>query len=299
MQKATTGDEKFIMNAPVDLPDDFPIYCSGISLKKYMPITHLHIHNCLEIGYCHEGSGIYMIGNKVLPFSAGDVTFISSSELHYSANTPGTVSKWSWILLDPARLLLSVIESDDEIAYRKIAHFSGDSFLNVFDHVEHDELSSIARRIALELNHKEVGYRTTVRCLVYEFIIRLHRLYPYRKVGSNEQEKTALQRISPSLEYIGANYMEKIPVTALSELCHVCVVQYRRLFLRAMGIMPYEYISQVRIQLAKQLLRVTDEPILSIAMQVGFPTLSSFNRQFKRRTGVSPREWIKRRDYID
>lgn len=61
-----------------------------------------------------------------------------------------------------------------------------------------------------------------------------------------------------------------------------------------MNMSPLEYINLVRVQTACDLLKRTDEPITTIAGKCGFTTLSTFNRNFKQITGVSPSQWRKR-----
>lgn len=55
------------------------------------------------------------------------------------------------------------------------------------------------------------------------------------------------------------------------------------------GMGPQQYIIHVRLSMAEHLLRTTEKPILDIAGEVGFHSLSSFNRLFLRAYGCSPR----------
>jgi AraC-like DNA-binding protein len=56
----------------------------------------------------------------------------------------------------------------------------------------------------------------------------------------------------------------------------------------------YEYLTQVRIQKAKDLLAYTDYPVSRVAADVGFPDASNFSKRFKQRTGVLPLEYRNR-----
>ena len=51
------------------------------------------------------------------------------------------------------------------------------------------------------------------------------------------------------------------------------------------------YLNDHRLNLAAELLRITDATVLDIAGRVGFDNLSYFNRLFKRRYGMTPREY--------
>jgi AraC-like ligand binding domain len=76
---------------PIELSAAFPIRVSPEHTKTDAPIRFLHVHDCLEMGYCHEGSGILMADEKVLSFRGGDMTFIKHTEVHFSASATGFV----------------------------------------------------------------------------------------------------------------------------------------------------------------------------------------------------------------
>ena len=70
---------------------------------------------------------------------------------------------------------------------------------------------------------------------------------------------------------------------------------FRRCFKNETGTTPLEYITALRINRAKKLLRATPyQPIDSIATGCGFSDEFYFSRVFKKQTGVSPREYRKR-----
>lgn len=64
-----------------------------------------------------------------------------------------------------------------------------------------------------------------------------------------------------------------------------------RYFRGAVGIPFYAYVQSVKMDRACYLLLNTKDSVLSIAMQCGFPTLSSFNRTFRTLLGTTPREY--------
>src|ERR1700742_1607573 len=80
--------------APIALPDDFPLVDQGHFAQGDAPITFLHGHDCLELGYCYEGAGVFVIGEKLLPFRGGDVSVIPPAEFHLARSMAGTRSKW-------------------------------------------------------------------------------------------------------------------------------------------------------------------------------------------------------------
>jgi AraC-like DNA-binding protein len=67
-----------------------------------------------------------------------------------------------------------------------------------------------------------------------------------------------------------------------------------RYFTRIVGIPFYAYVQSVKVDRACYLLMNTADSILSIAIQCGFTTLSSFNRTFRLTKGMTPREYRQR-----
>ena len=88
--------------------------------------------------------------------------------------------------------------------------------------------------------------------------------------------------------------MEPLKVEDLAKWCHISETHFRRVFSTYMHMGPLEYINLVRVQTACNYLKNTDESMTDIAGKCGFMTLSTFNRNFKQVTGVSPSEWRRR-----
>lgn len=85
--------------------------------------------------------------------------------------------------------------------------------------------------------------------------------------------------------------MENFTIGDLAEACSMSQSHFRRVFHELMGIGPLEHLNHTRITKACTLLRMTDESILTVGEQVGFRSMSSFNRHFAEAMGCSPSEW--------
>src|SRR5579862_5299786 len=88
---------------PWNLDERFPFHVCDYTHRRRQP-GPFHIHNVLEIGWCHSGEGVFMVEDKAYAFKAGDVYVISSYEAHFAA-PGGSPSEWSFVFLDPPRLL--------------------------------------------------------------------------------------------------------------------------------------------------------------------------------------------------
>ena len=77
----------------------------------------------------------------------------------------------------------------------------------------------------------------------------------------------------------------------ISESAHVSKSECLRCFKVSMQTTPLKYLTEYRLQKAAELLTTTDEPIGTIAMNVGFKQSSHFGKCFKEKTGYSPRRY--------
>lgn len=103
--------------------------------------------------------------------------------------------------------------------------------------------------------------------------------------------KEALRKIWPTIEYIDNNYNKELTLEKLAATLHMSGEYFCRVFKKATGITPTEYIHYVRIWKAENLLTTTHATILEISMEVGFTSVSYFNRVFKKRKGSTPTEY--------
>ncbi|MBC8008545.1 MAG: helix-turn-helix transcriptional regulator [Burkholderiales bacterium] len=270
---------------PIVLEREFPIVVWPDYHKDDAPIRTLHVHDCLEIGYCQEGSGLWMIGEKLFNHEAGDVTFINHTEVHFAQSAAGTESVWTWILLDPVRLVPgSAMELMDPTP------LAGMDFKNLFSEREHPALVAAVRRLIAEHQEKGEHWREAVRALVCEIMILVRRTAGGKAAASPRNE---YDRLAPALQMMARDYGEPLRVDALAKRCGLSEPHFRRLFVATMGRSPMDYLNNLRLHMAAAQLRTSSRSVLEVSLAAGFGTLSSFNRLFRRKFEQSPREWRK------
>jgi len=266
----------------ITLPSDFPI-TAGEHSPSIKPVSLVHRHNCLELGYCHKGSGIFMIDDKIIPFFAGDVSVITEYEFHIAQSVP-TLQAWTFISLNPTELLYPCKSIG-------IEHFSGWKFPNILTQHKHGGIIALVREIISELEFKQPNYQDAVKGIAMAIMCKLHRIGSKVNRNDNLHVNKIFERIAPAINYIHANYMKAIRISKLAKFCHLSEPHFRRLFVSATGKSPQEYLTHLRISLAGILLKDGDRQILDIALLVGYPSLSGFNRHFRRIMDCSPRNW--------
>ncbi|MBR6956058.1 MAG: PocR ligand-binding domain-containing protein [Firmicutes bacterium] len=97
--------------------------------------------------------------------------------------------------------------------------------------------------------------------------------------------------IARSLRYIKSNYTRKIKLTDISSELHVNPTYFSALFSQEMGRPFTDYILELRIGKAKDLLRNTNMDIVDISGASGFENQSYFTKIFRKRTGQTPRQY--------
>lgn len=93
------------------------------------------------------------------------------------------------------------------------------------------------------------------------------------------------------LEYCTGHFAEPISLKSIADALSVSQSSVSKVFSQQLHYSFREYINDLRIELAKTLLRETDQPITDVMFSCGFTNQSSFNRVFRSVCGCSPREY--------
>ncbi len=256
---------------------------------------HLHFHNYMEFGYCHDGSGTLRIRTDDLSFQTDDFTFIARNIPHTTWSSSGSKSKWSYVYADLTALFDAFAPAS---AYPISQMIDTINTTGLLHKKEYPVIAFYMDRIIDELTRERTHYQLSVRSLFLALLIELYRYC--LETGINSVRKSSVSQdqnhtlaIVPALEYIKSNYMNQFSMESLADLCGLSPTHFRRVFNNTMGGSPLEYLNSVRITRACQLLRSTEDSILNISESVGFHSISSFNRHFDHLVNMSPRQYRK------
>lgn len=98
-------------------------------------------------------------------------------------------------------------------------------------------------------------------------------------------------RLERAIDFIGSQYDEPLTLAQIASVAGLSRMHFAALFRRAMGVRPHEYLLRCRIERAQEMLLRGENPLVAIALAVGFQTQSHFTSVFKRLTGKPPRAW--------
>ena len=104
--------------------------------------------------------------------------------------------------------------------------------------------------------------------------------------------------IRPALVIIHRDDGQKLSCADLADACHLSETHVRRSFKSITALSPLEYLNHFRIRKSCILLFERMYSIHEIALLSGFPTLSSYNRNFQKVLGLSPTQWMKQQAHL-
>lgn len=99
--------------------------------------------------------------------------------------------------------------------------------------------------------------------------------------------------VNDSVKYMAENYKNKLTLSILAENAELSVSHYSAIFRAVTGRSPIDYLIQLRIFKAKQLLN-DGFSVTRTAEESGFADIYYFSNMFKKSEGISPTEYIKR-----
>ncbi len=281
-----------------DLPVNDPVI--GL-LGNSWRITHvenpsLHFHNCLEIGYYTEGTFDFYLRDERISVTAPAVIIAPANAPHISNPPKGTEYRGKWIYLDP-ELLCGHLPTNLLLDLSR-AQYHASAADCVFRQDEYPQVYELLHLIIGEMEAKAANSQMIVRELLTAFLLLLMRLRPCPSPKTRTEDKNIVS-LRPAVAAISQHYMDQLDVDDLAEQCHLSTTHFRRLFKSTFGFSPLDYIQVVRIQRACAMLYGENLSVLEVGARVGFPSPSSFGRQFKKIRGISPSQWRKRIHAVD
>jgi AraC family transcriptional regulator len=109
--------------------------------------------------------------------------------------------------------------------------------------------------------------------------------------GSPSLPGYKLQRIT---DWMAEHIVEDFTLVQLAALIGLSKYHFHRLFKSAMGVSPSRYHTNLRMELARKLLRETKRPVMNVALEVGYANPSHVARVFRQEIGFCPGDYRRR-----
>ena len=217
---------------------------------------------CYGISFCENGQITYTHGNEKIVSDKSCVIFHPKGESYtLDGNKDG---------------LFSVINFN-------CTNFLTDKFIKI--PIENNSLFLNDFKFMKSLNVFG-GNKMKIMSILYNM---LHRLF--------EVSETTM--LSPAIRYIETNYHKSgISNSELASLCGISEVYFRRIFQKQFNTTPKQFLIDLRLNHAKELLSEGKLKISAIAEKCGFSNPYHFCRSFKTQFGITPTEYmVKNRIY--
>jgi len=98
------------------------------------------------------------------------------------------------------------------------------------------------------------------------------------------------------LEYINESYMHEIHLSSLARSMHISPSYLSTLFRRSVGKSFRQYLVDLRMKKAEELIRTRSYPLVRVAQMVGYKDYATFSKMYKKVAGFPPRETSRNRN---
>lgn len=252
-----------------NLPQDHCVRNSVIAIAKDNEcyFENVHTHNYYEIEYVYEGSGVQIINNRTFHVKAGDLIFFQKNDFH------------SYYSIQDMKVINCCFNDQGNINVEYNQKFGSNSVVINLTPDAIVEIEKLLNCLELELSLKRDNCDKAAKCYIELMIIFLMR--------NGYSQRNPSSTWDPLLSLIFSNHAS-ITLQEASDFLRVSKNYFCRLFKAEFGVTFKEYVTNVKIQSAKQMLISTDKSISIICEETGFLQAKQFYAEFKEHTGITP-----------
>ena len=254
---------------------EIPFRLLYISSSKYEDdwMSFPHSHYFTEIFYIKSGSGYMKIENETVPVQANSLILLGAQVLHTEFSDSSDPLDYYVLGVEGLK-----INTDRTVTYSIINTSANSSTIrNCFEN------------ILQEMNNKRDGYAEICQHYLAILILLICRKdhVSYELVD----QQNSSRECHKAKCYIEANYHDKITLDSLAANCNLTKYYLSHKFSELYGKSPIAYLTEVRIAVAKDLLKTTNHSIEEIASATGFSSSSYFSQTFQKICAMSPQQY--------
>ena len=196
----------------------------------------------------------------------------------------GVPSQWSWN---------SACDRLDVIVYPDV--FGDGRKLDVIDRYvfRNSEMEAICRHLYQKLTLSRMPERFYVESQLMRLAVLLLHYHSTASQADRTLPPGGLTRHQARrvLDYIESNLGGQLTLTELARIADLSLHHFARMFKRTIGVAPYRYVLERRVERAKWMLRTARASLVDISLAVGFDSQSHFTSAFGRMVGATPTEF--------
>lgn len=245
-------------------------------------ISPPHYHDEIEILYVYDGALQITVNGTRSVVKKGSMILLSP-RIPHSTNFPEGGGKYHLLQFRLENYL------GENINVGKYFNRFIQSASVPFSIFESSAMSEVIERIFEEYTAKKTEYVMVIKGLIYNVVALLIResVLP----ASNITYTESIMKVLPSISYIEEHFNEKITLEEIASVQRFAPSYFCRLFKKASGTGFVDYLNFIRICKSERMLSHSDKSVLEISYELGFSSLSYFNRLFKKYKNCTPSEY--------
>jgi AraC-like DNA-binding protein len=255
----------------------------GTDLVRASYVKHAfprHFHETYVIIVQERGVDEFYCRGELRHSPAGSIALVNPHEVH--TGRPATEEPWVYRAIYPHPTLVKEVVSHYGERTNSQPYFSSPVVYDL-------PLARSLYRLhhLLETSPDSLERQTA-------FVVTLAQL-----IGRHSGDQLAAmvagsepRAIKTAREYIEAHYAENLSLSELASVAHLSPSYLVRAFHKEVGLPPHEFLTQVRVKVAKKFLS-EGRPIVEVALEAGFVDQSHFTNRFKRLVGITPKQFAR------
>ena len=266
----------------------FPFNIYPCTIPLDFPSVALHWQKSMEIIYVKKGHGQIQTGILTTEASAGDIFILPPGALHAVYGIPGRSMEYENIIFGVDFLGSGAADicAQQYLVPLAAGRLALPSSLRPGQE-EYAAVAACLSDVESLCGSKGNGYELGVKAALLRLLFLLLRMQP-EPIPADTPSTTRLKAV---LQQVEQEYAQPLTIPQMAKSCGCTASHFMRWFKQMTGSSFTAYLNERRLAVAAEQLRQTSDTILFIAGEVGFENLSNFNRQFKARYGVTPREY--------
>ena len=292
MKRKYCSKDRYVKSADFVFRDD-PSFLFRITLANRQPVTHLHIHEFHEVVCVISGSGLHVC-EKHEPqlIKAGDVLIIPPGGRHAYIRSDGL--QVANILFSCTALPLPFMELHGTANFKTLFNkhyeqFKGKNY--PFFHPAEEVFAEIVQLVKLSFAKPPSPLWHSYHLgTLMQIISLICNEYP------EQTETSGASNVWEVINFMQQNFTRRL---SLGELCrHFSMSQatFLRHFRHITGMTTGEYLMQLRLKHASELLTNSSSRLKEIAESSGFANVEHFSRSFKKYFGTAPGKYRKKKN---
>lgn len=282
------------------MSEDFQFQYGLKDENNWTPYIHAHEH--IQICYIQHGTCLHVLPNKQCVLVKGDILVIppyNEHSIHPMDDKVFTCVEINFMpqfinenMTDPL-----IMDSFVDFAYIQPFVEVDNEFLprlNLPTPAQY-MIEQLISSIKTELDEKLDGYKLSIKADLLKLLILAGREFKkFIERGSDIQIiKKYRNSFDEAVKFIDTSYNTDISLEKAAAKACMSPSYFSHIFKMIKGQTFIEYLNNVRIREAMELLKTTDMNITEISFESGFGNLGHFNRMFKRIAGTTPKEYRK------